>query len=412
VIPKIPNTNSRTTAPQGDLIMSPEDKKISYLQAELEKAQERISELENLDQKCQIMEAKLRQQNEFFHHVLESLTHPFYVLDANNYTIIVANSAARLGNLSSIPTCYALTHHRDKPCDGIEHTCPLQVVKRTKQPVIVEHVHYDKDGNPRNMEVHAYPIFDEQGNVTQMIEYSLDITDRKRLEKEIQDYADKIKRFAYSVSHDLENPLIAINGLTKLLHKHYRDRLNEKGRLFCDQITREAQHCLDLIEEINTYIRTKENPLKFETLNVKEILSQVREEFQTPLTNRQVQWSEPESIPVVKADRLSLLRVFRNYIDNALKYSGPDLSRITIGYQERQDRQIFSVEDDGVGISKDQGEKIFGTFERGDSSLGQEGTGLGLAIVREIALRHGGQAWAEPGPDRGVTFFISLAKNL
>jgi signal transduction histidine kinase len=392
--------------------MASKDQKTLSRQGELFQAHQRITELEALEEKCQVVESELRQQNKFFHHVLESLTHPFYVLDANNYTIVMANSAARLGNLDDHPTCYALTHRRQFPCNGSEHTCPLQEVKRTKQPVIVEHVHYDKDGNPRDMEVHAYPIFDAQGNVTQMIEYSLDITDRKRLEKEIQEYADKIKRFAYSISHDLKNPLISINGLTNLLHRQYRDRLNDKGKLFCDQILRESQHSLNLIEEINTFIRTKEPPLTFETLNVKEVLAQVREEFQTALTNRKVAWSEPATIPPVTADRMSLLRVLRNFIDNALKYGGPEVSRITIGYQGSEDFHTFSVQDNGVGVAADQLEKIFGAFQRGDTSQGQEGTGLGLAIVREIAQRHGGQAWAEPGPDHGVIFFISLAKKL
>jgi signal transduction histidine kinase len=284
-------------------------------------------------------------------------------------------------------------------------------VKRTRQPVTVEHIHYDRDGNPRDMEVHAYPIFDEQGNIAQMIEYSLDITDRKRLELEIQDYTEKIKRFAYSVSHDLKNPLISIHGLTKLLQKHYRDRFDDKGKLFCDQIVMESQHCLDLIEEINTYIKTKENPLNFEPLDIKGILAQVREEFQTPLTNRQLQWFQPDFFPPVKADRMSLVRAFRNFIDNALKYGGPDLSRITIGYQDQGNFHIFSVSDDGVGVAADQLDTIFGPFQRGDSSHGQEGTGLGLAIVQEIAARHGGKAWAEPNPQKGLTFYLSLAKN-
>ncbi len=392
--------------------MASKDQRSSSLQSELLQAHQRITELESLESKCQLVESELRQQNKFFHHVLESLTHPFYVLDANNYTIIMANSAARLGNLDDHPTCYALTHRRQFPCDGTEHTCPLQEVKRTKQPVIVEHVHYDKDGNPRDMEVHAYPIFDERGNVAQMIEYSLDITDRKRLEKEIQDYADKIKRFAYSVSHDLKNPLISIYGLTRLLQKHYRDRLDDKGKLFCDQIAQESQHALLLIEEINTLIRTKENPLTFENLNLQEILAQVREEFQTTLTNRQVQLAEPENLPTVKADRMSLLRVFRNLIDNALKYGGPTLSRITIGYQDREDSHVFSIQDNGIGVVPTECENIFGAFHRGNSSRGQEGTGLGLAIVREIAQRHGGQAWAEPCTESGVIFYFSLGKNI
>ncbi len=392
--------------------MAPEDKSKAQLQAELERAQQRISTLETFENTCQLMEANLRKQNQFFHHVLESLTHPFYVLDAHDYSIVVANSAAKLGDLSPKPTCYALTHRRPTPCDGSEHICPLQEVKMTKQPVIVEHVHYDKDGNPRDMEVHAYPIFDEKGDVVQMIEYSLDITERKKLEKKIQDYAEKIKHFAYSVSHDLKNPLISINGLTNLLVKQYRDQLNDKGKLFCNQIIRESQQALALIEEINTFIRTKESPLKFELLDVKEILAQVREEFQTYLTNKGIHWSEPEIIPEVKADRMSLVRVFRNFIDNALKYGGPELSRITIGYEKPENFHIFSVNDNGVGITAEQVDKIFEAFQRGESSQGQEGTGLGLAIVQEIAVRHGGRAWAERGPEKGVTFYISIARNI
>jgi len=119
----------------------------------------------------------------FLEKILESLTHPFYVIDANDYTIKLANSAARFGELTGSCTCYSVTHRRDKPCAGA-HPCPLEEVRRTGQSVVVEHVHYDKDGVPRNVEVHGYPILDEDGNVTQVIEYCLDITERKRMEEE------------------------------------------------------------------------------------------------------------------------------------------------------------------------------------------------------------------------------------
>ena len=96
----------------------------------------------------------------------------------------MANSAARLGSISEDSTCYALTHKRSRPCEGAGHTCPLEVVKKTKKSVTVEHVHYDQDDNARNVEIRGYPIFDDNGNVIQMIEYSLDITERKRAEEE------------------------------------------------------------------------------------------------------------------------------------------------------------------------------------------------------------------------------------
>ncbi len=392
--------------------MTPRDKSKAQLQTELHQAQEKIAALEAIEERCQLAEMELRQQNAFFHHMLESLTHPFYVLDATTYEIVLANSAARMGDLSASSTCYGLTHRRSTPCSGSEHLCPLQEVKRTKQPVIVEHIHYDINGNPREVEVHAYPIFDDQGNVVQMIEYSLDISDRKRLEQEVQDYTEKIKHFAYSVSHDLKNPLIAIHGLTTLLQKKYRDRLDDKGRIMCDQIVKESQQALLLIEEINTFIKTKETPFTFEPLDIKAILAQVRQEFQTALSSQQIEWLEPEAIPSIYADKLSMLRIFRNLVDNALKYGGSELHRIAIDYRATADYHVWSVSDDGVGVPTAQMEEIFGAFHRGSSAQGREGSGLGLAIVQEIARKHGGKAWAEPGQPCGITFYLSLAKTL
>lgn len=121
-------------------------------------------------------------QTQTLESILEAITHPLYMVDATDYSIKVANSAAK--KLGDQATCYALTHRRDVPCDSADHPCPLKEMKQSKKPVVVEHVHYDAAGNPMNVEVHGYPVFDDQGNVAQMIEYSLDITDRKRAEAE------------------------------------------------------------------------------------------------------------------------------------------------------------------------------------------------------------------------------------
>jgi PAS domain S-box-containing protein len=131
-------------------------------------------------------EERIRQQNEFLHRILESLTHPFYVVDAQDYTIEMANSAARMETQSGQATCYALTHGRTSPCDTAEHPCPLEEIKRTRKPTTVEHVHLDADGNARNVEVYGYPLFDGDGNVVRVIEYTLDITERKRTEAALQ----------------------------------------------------------------------------------------------------------------------------------------------------------------------------------------------------------------------------------
>jgi signal transduction histidine kinase len=95
-----------------------------------------------------------------------------------------------------------------------------------------------------------------------------------------------------------------------------------------------------------------------------------------------------------------------------LKYGGDGLTRIQIGYDETPERHIFSVADDGVGIKREDSEAIFELFHRNATSRSTPGTGLGLAIVKEIAERHEGKIWVEPGRNGGSTFYLSLSKAL
>lgn len=134
-------------------------------------------------------EAQIKQQNKFLNSVLDSMSNPFYVINANDYSIAVANSAAK--QIFSKPgidqtKCYGLTHLCKTPCSGDDHPCPLKVIMETKKALTVEHIHYNAQGEARAVEVHAHPIFDADDRVVQMIEYSFDITERKQAEEAIR----------------------------------------------------------------------------------------------------------------------------------------------------------------------------------------------------------------------------------
>ncbi|HQN19497.1 MAG TPA: HAMP domain-containing sensor histidine kinase, partial [Syntrophobacteraceae bacterium] len=185
-----------------------------------------------------------------------------------------------------------------------------------------------------------------------------------------------------------------------------------KGKSYCNQILKVSEHIAALVEKINIFIATKETPLSIETFDVQDILRALRDEFSSQLSIRQIKWLGPQAGIEIKGDRISLVRIFRNLVDNALKYGGERLSKITVGYEESEDCHVFSVSDDGKGLKLEDCGKIFGPFQRHETSRGVDGAGLGLTIVKEIAERHGGKVWVEPRTGRGATFCISISKDL
>jgi len=239
-----------------------------------------------------------------------------------------------------------------------------------------------------------------------------DITDRKKVEEALKQHSEKTKLFAYSVAHDLKNPAIMIYGLTKLLHKNYREFLDDKGKASCDQVVKSSEQIAALVDKINSFVSTKEAVRQIERVRLQEILVMIREEFSSQLSARRIRLLETGPFPEIMVDRLGIVRLLRNLVENGLKYGGDGLSEIEIGYRESDAFHIIFVRDNGAGLPAEDADRIFEPYRRGKSSATVEGTGLGLAIVKEIADQHQGAVWIEHGPGQGVTFNVSIAKAL
>ncbi len=144
-------------------------------------------------------EAEIQRQHEFLQNVIDGIDSPFYVLNVDDYSIALANEKARSLGVVRGNTCYKLAHKRDTPCDGKEHPCPIKQVLQHKEAFSVEHIHYRSDGTPYYVEVHGYPIFDKNGDVVQMIEYSIDITERKKAEEELRKLSSAAEQAASGI---------------------------------------------------------------------------------------------------------------------------------------------------------------------------------------------------------------------
>jgi signal transduction histidine kinase len=195
-------------------------------------------------------------------------------------------------------------------------------------------------------------------------------------------------------------------------YRQYGDLLDDTGRLYCKTILKTAAQIATLAEQINSYIATREVPLSIGKVNMEEMLTQLRQEFEGPLRERNVALLEPASFPEIVGDELRLTRAFRNLLDNALKYGGEELSEIRFAYEERECHHIFSVTDNGVGIKEEDMKRLFHFFQRLDTSSHTEGSGMGLAIAKAAAKKHLGDVWVESLPDRGATFYLSISKRL
>jgi PAS domain S-box-containing protein len=243
-------------------------------------------------------------------------------------------------------------------------------------------------------------------------ELKKEIEQRAEAERELAKRSHEFRIFAHSIVHDLKSPTIGLHGLARNLKKRSQDALDEKGHAYLDRIMEAALNVANLVDEINSYMASKEAPLKFEGVNMIEIFQALKDEFSRRIESRGIRLIFPGETINLMADRVSILRGLRNLIDNAIKYGGEQLTEIRVEYELDDRYHYLNVTDNGVGISAESREKIFGLFERDESSYALPGTGLGLAIVREISRRHDGNIRVMARTDGRTTFSLSISRFL
>jgi PAS domain S-box-containing protein len=251
-----------------------------------------------------------------------------------------------------------------------------------------------------------------------------DITDRRAADEQIrwlnadlqmralqlEAANQELESFSYSVSHDLRAPLRHIDGFANLLTKRANDVLDAEGRRYLGVISRAAKQMGTLIDDLLAFSRIGRTALRLEPVDQNRLVAEVIADGRYESAARPIRW-EIGTLPPVQADAAMLRQVWRNLIDNAVKYSSKaEAPHITIGSAPptADGEVVFFVRDNGVGFDMAYAEKLFGVFQRLHGPSDFEGTGIGLANVRRIVSRHGGRTWAEGRVNEGATFYFSF----
>jgi PAS domain S-box-containing protein len=225
---------------------------------------------------------------------------------------------------------------------------------------------------------------------------------------ELEAANQELQAFSYSVSHDLRGPLRAINGFSHAVEEDCGPALGATGLGHLARIREASVRMSSLIDGLLKLSQVFRSELQFSEVNLSAIAGDVVRLLREAEPSRDVDIQIAPGLTTT-GDPTLLRVVLENLIGNAWKFTARcERGSITFGCERRDGRQIYFVQDNGVGFDMAYAHKLFQPFERLHGQEGFSGTGIGLATVRRVIVRHGGAIWAASEPDMGATFFFVL----
>lgn len=234
-------------------------------------------------------------------------------------------------------------------------------------------------------------------------------TELKRSNDELLRVNRDLEDFAYSASHDLQEPLRTISISAELIEESLGEQLHGEDSMFLASIISAAKRMRALIQDLLAYTRaTKYERGSAPHVESGRILADVLENLQGTIQETGAIVTTGE-LPTVSIHESGLAQIFQNLISNAIKYRSQESPRIHISAVERDGACVFSVVDNGIGIEPEFAEEIFGLFKRLHGRDEYSGSGIGLAICRRLVEQYGGRIWLERSePGRGSVFSFSI----
>ena len=398
---------------------------------------EDVTELTHRINEQRKTEKELRESEEKYRTILENIEEGYYEVDLSGKFTFFNDSLCRIlgyqkDDLMGMDNRKYMDNEQAKRVYQI-----FNEVYRTKESTrVLDWEIIRKDGAKRYIEASVSPIHNSSGEPIGFKGIAHDITerklaeeDRKRLAEEISEKNKELEQVIYVTSHDLRSPLVNVQGFSKELDYTMKDL---ESILQSVEIPLDSKKKLDLIFEedipetitfIDSSIKKMDSlltgllrlsrlgraALSFEDLDMNLMLSAIKNIFEFRIKEEGVN-VEIGELPSCVGDAVQINQVFSNLIDNAIKYRDPKRDCvIKIRGEQKGEKVIYCVEDNGIGISKEHQKDIFVIFRRLDPK-GTSGEGLGLTLVSKILSRNNGKIWLESESGFGSKFFVSLPK--
>ena len=367
-------------------------------------------------------EEKVGEQNRFLNKLIESLPHPFFVVGANGYSVVLANSAAQR-HLVGLADCPGQAGRQSvDPCKAPPPYAPFERVQQNNNSCLMEYVEQGRDGQETTHEIHAHPIFDKEGKVSQIIEYRLDITERKKAEQALRASKDELQKaldnlqiaqqvaigtLASGVAHEILNPLNIIGTLAQVMQL---EKIPASMRKNLDEMLAQIKRATKITNNLRAF--SHQHAFEISMVDVPALFDKTAAllEHDLNLDNVLVERHYAHDLPRIEADEDQLAQVFLNLLSNARDAMSLDDKRIIVEIRPKDNGIEIRFSDTGVGIDTAEIGKIFDPFFTTKDP--GRGTGLGLWIVYSIIKKHYGTIRVESEKGKGARFVIFLPTHL
>ncbi len=274
-----------------------------------------------------------------------------------------------------------------------------------------------KDGQIIDVRLSAIIDTGSAGAATRSLAVVIEVTEQLRAERaleaqnaELARINDNLNQFAHIVSHDLTGPLRAIEHTTNWIEEDATPEARREIQEHIDRLKDQVTHLGSLLGDLLEYSRAGSSQHAAEQINLPRALNDIFDVLGKPAGMKLEVRSMPTDIITYRAP---LLLVFRNLIENAVKYHDRKKGRITVGAEDMADHWVFSVEDDGPGIDPEFHEKILLPFRKLERKDKTPGNGMGLALVKKAVDSNGGELSiiSNPAERTGTRFRFTWPKD-